>query len=218
VCKYGQASAPAAKRYVGPKIMIEDADPEIDFQAYVQNMPFDVLLGLEKEIDRSRFPDRHRMVTDLIEKHRKNNTIQYSQSHLDNLRYPEGVRFIRSVNVFMLCATVVGIVFKTANGSLSINTQTVFVITANLLFSSLVVYGLFREKSWVVVMVLLSSYFRILQAFIEYYTDQGAPMDRVLHSGVLMAFLLFYAFQIVVFSRKETRAFYKEKGMVLVHY
>ena len=76
--------------------MIEDADPEIDFQAYVQNMPFDVLLGLEKEIDRSRFPDRHRMVTDLIEKHRKNNTIQYSQSHLDNLRYPEGVRFIRS--------------------------------------------------------------------------------------------------------------------------
>jgi len=198
--------------------MIEDADPEIDFQAYIQNMPFDVLLGLEKEIDRSRFPDRHQMVMDRIEKHRNNNTIQYSQSYLDNLRYPEGVRFIRSMNAFMLCAAIVGLVFKAANGSLRINTETVFGITSGLAFSSLVVYGLFREKSWVVVMVLLSSYFRILQAFIDYYTDQGAPMDRVIHSGVLMAFVLFYAFQIVVFSRKETRAFYKEKGTVLVHY
>jgi hypothetical protein len=199
-------------------MMIEDADPDIDFQAYVKNMPFDVLLGLENEIDRSRFPDRHQMVTDLIEKHRKNNTIQYSQSYLDNLRYPEGVRFIRSVNAFMLCATIIALVFKTANGSLRINTETIFGITSGLAFSSLVVYGLFREKSWVVIMVLLSSYSGILYAFIDYIADHAAPIDRVIHSGVRTAFVSFCVFQVVIFSRKATRAFYKAKGTVLVHY
>ena len=67
-------------------------------------------------------------------------------------------------------------------------------------------------------MVLRSSYLSLLRVFIEFFADHGASMDRAIHSAVRIVFVLFYAFQIEVFSRQATRAFFKEKGKVLIHF
>jgi hypothetical protein len=153
------------------------ADPDTDYQVYIESLPFDALLSIEKDIDQSRFPDRHRLVADLIEKHRKDGTIQYSQTYLDNLRYPWGVRFIRSINAFILFAAIASLLLKALSGNIRINLETVLNLTSGLALSALVVYGLFREKPWVVIMVLLSSYMGLLRVFVGSFGNHGPSLD-----------------------------------------
>ncbi len=74
--------------------------------------------------------------------------------------------------------------------------------------------GLRFRKEWTVPLVLIISVWSLVQEFI--FLARPLESTMVLSKPAACLFLLFYTHQIIVFSRRDTRAFLGCKGKVII--
>ena len=80
----------------------------------------------------------------------------------------------------------------------------------------MIFYGIKKVKSWSVILVLIFSYFAFLGntlATISMNVDNGYDILKKLFDLIL---LFFYAFIIVIFSKSDTKRYFKEKGTIIL--
>jgi hypothetical protein len=76
--------------------------------------------------------------------------------------------------------------------------------------------GIKQVKSWTVILVLLFSYFAFLSTTLETLNSNVVNGYDILKKLFHLILLFFYAFQIVIFSRLDTKRYFKEKGTVIL--
>ena len=77
-------------------------------------------------------------------------------------------------------------------------------------------YGISRVKSWVVIFVLLISYWGALQAIMSLLVQYSDIPELVGARISSTLFLCFSIYQIIIFSKKGTNEYFKVKGKVII--
>ena len=80
----------------------------------------------------------------------------------------------------------------------------------------IIFYGIKKVKSWTVILVLIFSYFAFLSTTLETLNSNVVNGYDILKKLFHLILLFFYAFQIVIFSRLDTKRYFKEKGTVIL--
>ena len=80
----------------------------------------------------------------------------------------------------------------------------------------IIFYGLKKVKSWVVILSLIFSYFAFLFSVLAFFQFNIVNGEELLQKFFQMCFIFLFAFQIVIFSRFETKRYFKEKGTTLI--
>ena len=79
---------------------------------------------------------------------------------------------------------------------------------------SFLYFGLSEKKPWVIHLILICSLFGIIYGLIP-ILEPSSNFIRVLGKAIACLLVLFYAYQLSFFSKREVKAFFQEKGMIL---
>lgn len=77
-------------------------------------------------------------------------------------------------------------------------------------------YGTYKIKSWVVIPVLVFSAFAGLFGLLEILSFYPVDKAEVATKGFKIFMCSFFLFQLIIFSRKTTKDYFKEKGTTIV--
>jgi hypothetical protein len=77
-------------------------------------------------------------------------------------------------------------------------------------------YGINKIKRWVVLLVLLCSYWGVVSCVLELLTSYSDIIQLIVSRTFSVAFLCFFVYQIYVFSKKETKKIFGAKGMEII--
>ena len=184
-----------------------------EYKAYSEGLHYDELVDILENVDREKYPERYRIIEDLISLRQRAGEITYSRSYKGRKRLPSGLPLIRGIYLF---AFVVGMPVHIYEGGLERVHESAPAIVnwlINPTIMILILIGIFRQKSWVVGLVLLFSTYQFLGIFFGHFAMQEAGIAddtrRILGA-------VFFAYSIVVFSRTKTRSYFKDKGAMIV--
>ena len=77
-------------------------------------------------------------------------------------------------------------------------------------------YGLSNLKNWVVLLVLIFSYWGIFDAFLEFLEFNEDIAELVINKFLFLIKFFFNCYVVWIFSKPETRNYYKEKGTSII--
>ena len=137
-------------------------------------------------------------------------------SNSQNANVPFGINFIRKEVLILAIIITASLILQLpiVFSSLNIEDYLRAVIVCFILW--MIFYGIKKVKSWAVILVLIFSYFAFLGitlATISMNVDNGYDVLKKLFDLVL---LFFYAFIIVIFSKSDTKRYFKEKGTIIL--
>jgi multisubunit Na+/H+ antiporter MnhF subunit len=144
-----------------------------------------------------------------------------NENHQENLHtteeslIPSGVRFVRIVYAvgaiiwfYVLIRKVTG-----ADRFMSFNDIEIIV---NVIINSLAIYGLYKRKSWIVPLILIYSAWNFVAKFIRVIGGASPDLNALGHKFGHLLIALFFAYQLYLFTRKETKRYFQEKGQIVV--
>ena len=142
------------------------------------------------------------------------NNIQNFEEDITDNNCPKGVKNVQHLYLAIIGILPFIILINTFFYSVSISYffQMLFMYLLNLG----IYYGISRIKNWVVILVLLVSYWGALQSvmgLLQPYSDVSELIESRIFSTL---FICFFVYQIIVFSRKETKEYFKVKGKVII--
>jgi hypothetical protein len=138
--------------------------------------------------------------------------------HLDNQgsKAPFGVNFIRKCILILAIFLSLWIFFELIFGFSALSPKELGRAVLVCVIDWMIFYGLRKLKSWVVILILISSYFAFLLSALEFFQINIVNGDDLLKKFFQLCFIFFFAFQIVIFSRSETKRYFKEKGTTII--
>ena len=77
-------------------------------------------------------------------------------------------------------------------------------------------YGTYKIKAWVVIPVLVYSAFGSFHGLLAILSFHPADKAEIVKKGFQILMLSFFLFQLIIFSKKKTKDYYKEKGTTVV--
>ena len=80
----------------------------------------------------------------------------------------------------------------------------------------IIFYGLKKVKSWTVILVLVCAYFGFLISLLDFLQTNVVNGYDLLKKFFQMTLIFFYAFQIMIFSRSETKRYFKKNGITVI--
>jgi len=128
---------------------------------------------------------------------------------------PPGLAFIKITYVLIAALRTISV----ASAMAKIGEEGPALLLENLLLayiSWLIFYGTYKIKTWVVALVLAFAAFSLIPAFFSFFASQADSLVDLLKKAIQGFFVFFCAYQVVVFSRSETRKYFKEKGKILI--
>ena len=128
-----------------------------------------------------------------------------------DMKYPPGVKFVRDIYVLFLILTafLTFVAFATQNH----RTAGSLVISFLICFAAFI--GIYKRKDWVVSVVLIASAWGIFNVLVGLLESSPGKLVFILKAFLGFIFLAFYLYCIFLFSKKEIRLFFKEKGKIL---
>ena len=90
-------------------------------------------------------------------------------------------------------------------------TRVELLLTVCVLFG--IYYGLRNIKNWVILLILLTGYWGLLNTFLKIVESQPTVIDFFVAKALGLLFFLFFAYQVLLFSKKETRDYFKTEGI-----
>lgn len=131
-----------------------------------------------------------------------------------DIKYPQGVELIR--NLYFLSALFIAllsiILFLIQDYKRFGDSFLQFV------FSFLAFYGIDKRKEWTVPAVLILSAWGLINStfnFMSIARSQGSQISFYIGTLTALIFFVFYIYCIFIFSRRETRLFFNERGKIL---
>ena len=128
-----------------------------------------------------------------------------------DIKYPPGVELIRNLYFFM----VLFIAFLSLFFLLSKDYSRFWNDFLKVIFCFLAFYGIDKRKKWTVPVVLFLSAWGLINFLFYVFSPDRIQEGQIVYyistlTGVL--FLIFYIYSIFIFSKRQTRIFFKEKG------
>jgi hypothetical protein len=150
-----------------------------------------------------------------MEKGTQSKTNEESQTISSDYQYPSGVLLIKNIYIFLLIAVPLLIFVNAISDETSLGISTLLKSIFLFLIYVNIYFGIQKIKSWVVVLVLVCSYFGVVDTLLSFFSIQantGDIADRLFH----ILLFCFYSYQIIIFSKKETRKFFRESGTTII--
>ena len=138
----------------------------------------------------------------MIEKHNVNNL-------------PRGIRFIKGAYWFLVVAGPLAILGKLA-GLPSVQKYSTAVMAFNSLLDLAILFGIYKKRSWLVPLVLFYAYLNIVGRLALVVLPQVSDIKMLEGKVVHLMFAVFCIYQVIVFSKKETKLYYSEKGQTII--
>ena len=127
------------------------------------------------------------------------------------MKYPPGVKFVRDIYILFLIL----IAFLTFVAIATQNYTTVGFLIISFLICFAAFIGINKRKDWVVSVVLIASAWGILNVLVGLLESSPGKLVFILKAFLGLISLAFYLYCKFLFSKKETRLFFKEKGKLL---
>ena len=83
------------------------------------------------------------------------------------------------------------------------------------LIDMIALVGIYKRQSWVIPLVTFFSCWRLVTSCLHVLGEKTADIRMLEVKGVYLIGALFCAYQIVVFTGKETKAYFSEKGQII---
>ncbi len=131
-------------------------------------------------------------------------------------KVPFGVNFIRNCILILAIIFSAGIFLELLIGFSVFGIEGVFRTALQCGIFWVIFYGLKKVKSWTVILVLICAYFAFLTTILGFFQTNVVSGYELLNKFFQLCLIFFYAFQIIIFSRSETKRYFKEKGTIVV--
>ena len=129
---------------------------------------------------------------------------------------PFGVNFIRYCTLILAIIFSLGLISQLILDFSIFDSEIFFALFAHCAGLWIMFYGLKKVKSWSVVLILLYAYFAFLGTILGFFQTEIVNGIDLLEKFFLLCLIFFYAFLIIIFSRSETKRYFKEKGTTIV--
>ncbi len=131
-------------------------------------------------------------------------------------KVPFGVNFIRKCILTLAIILTVSVIFELLLDFPALNIEEFLKKGLQCAIFWIIFYGIKKEKSWTVILVLICSYFALLTTILVFLNTSVINGYDLLKRLFQLILILFYVFQIVIFTRSETKRYFKEKGTIVV--
>jgi hypothetical protein len=125
---------------------------------------------------------------------------------------PKGVHLVQGVFWFTVVGRVAFLCGK-LGGYLKDREFSLAFMVFSILIEAIILLGTYRKRSWVVPLMLYYSYFTLAWNFINVMAEKGQDYKTFVENFSGLTTALFCVYQIIVFSRSETKKFFREKGV-----
>ena len=137
-------------------------------------------------------------------------------SNNQHANLPFGIKFIRRGVLILAIIITVSLILQLRMGLFALNTEDYLRAGLTCVILWIIFYGIKKVKSWTVILVLIFSYFAFLSLTLETINSNVVNGYDILKKMFYIILLFFYAFQIVIFSKSDTKRYFKEKGTVIL--
>ena len=129
---------------------------------------------------------------------------------------PRGVIFIRKTLTFIAVLFSVSSLIEIGSYLIESKSNDVFKIILQTIILWITIYGISKTKSWTVVFVILCSYFGLILGAIDFFYMKPNRPFELFQKLILFTLLIFWAFQVYIFSKRETKSYFNDKGDTLI--
>jgi hypothetical protein len=132
----------------------------------------------------------------------------------DNSILPTGIRFIRGVYWFFIAG---GLLMLTSmvTGLESADKVSLAETTFGLTINTLILHGIKKRKHWLVSLIIFYSTWTLLSNFLHVIGETATTTPMFAQKIGSFLFALFAIYQIHIFTRKETKLYFSEKGQTI---
>ena len=137
----------------------------------------------------------------------KSNSIKHDEM-------PYGVDFIHFIyRMFGIVGSVALVLFLFRIDLIGWNRCIIFLISMICIWT--INYGISNRKSWLVTLLLIVAALSLIKSFLWFVSQQPTTGYELALKCIHLLLVIFYGFQIFIFSRKRTRDYFNHKGKVL---
>jgi len=186
-----------------------------EYAEYAEKLSLEQLIGILNYIDREEFPERYNIIEDIINEKKQAASIEGQSMQPQIPESPAGLKASRNIYFLLIALILLGEPVRIFTKGLDIEQAMGSLVTLSLY--SIIFYGLVKVKNWVVILILVVAYLGLAALFIDFIGFQDAEDPILIVRRIFGLFLaIFWGFQIILFSKKRTRAYFKEKGTILI--
>ena len=135
------------------------------------------------------------------------------KSEINNKVIPRGINLIEKINlVFVILLTmffIAGLFQPEINVRELLQTATIVCICF------FIFYGIKNTKRWLVLLVLITSAMFLITSIINFLSFKPLTGEELIAKILFLLFSLFFAYEIVIFSRSNVKAYFGERGISL---
>lgn len=128
---------------------------------------------------------------------------------------PKGIHLISGVFWIFLIGGFIPILGRLA-GLSSAQEFSIADMAFNTLMRAVIIYGINKKKIWLVPFVLFYAYLSLLRELALVALTEVTAINMLGQKFVHMVLAVFFIYLVVVFSRKETKLYYEEKGQTII--
>lgn len=128
---------------------------------------------------------------------------------------PKGIRLIRGAYWLLVILGLIALLGKFA-GLPSVQQYSTAVMTFNAIIYTSILYVLYKKKSWIVSFILFYAYLMIVGRLALIVLADATDIKMIEQKVGNIFLAIFFMYQVIVFSRKETKRYYGEKGQTII--
>jgi hypothetical protein len=128
---------------------------------------------------------------------------------------PNGIHLIRRVFWLLLIVGIITLLAKLVSFPI-VQKYTVAVLAFNSLMYATIIYGIDKKKIWLVPFLLFYAYLSLLGEIITVVFTEATDIDMLVQKLFHMILAVFFIYLVIVFSRRETKTYYSEKGQTII--
>jgi hypothetical protein len=184
-----------------------------DYSSYINGLSLDQLLEIEKSINRAKYPERYKLVKELIDK-RSSSPSRDVYETKEETKYLNSINFIQKTYLVIICISVLVFIYKVFTNAVSEINIPSFILNFTLLL--FIYWGIRSVKKWVVILVLLFAYVGLIRTLLNFLADYSDVAQLFAYRTLDLLFLCFFIYQIIVFSKKETKEYFGSKEKIII--
>jgi hypothetical protein len=184
-----------------------------EYKNYADKLRLSELKDIERKIDRYKYKDRYDLLISII-KEKESGSI--AEEYINNKTYyPPGVRIIYNVYKFIVIIGAIVLPIAILLKHKLTSTNVIFAIIFVLSVDVVILYGISRKKPWIVLLVLFYSYISLLSELFKMLAKKDIEFS-VVDLCLNFAYTVFIIYSIYVFSRKDTKLYFKHQDNVVI--
>jgi hypothetical protein len=179
-----------------------------EYSVYAKGLNYDQLMDAMQNVNKVKYPERYELLTNLLDTKFQN--YEKPEETPEEKIYGH-IKIIKALYVIALFA--ITLITGATLFSGTAPDAALYELVFHLLICLVIIYGLQGLKKWTRNFVLFWSYWKLFSAVVFYFL---VP-ELVLSTKLLwLPSTIFYMYQIIIFSKSESKALFDDRGKVII--